>query len=241
MDYNYSKRTIEFSGTIDQIVDRIEIKYLTDNDINRLHNNHSIELNKRDVAYFIAYSIIISEDYRDNSDESITNANFIFDNYQEIIEGKEKYQALQIANTRLVLCYSELKKGIALDILLFMLDFLPEMLTNNTINYNVITKATIRLLFKCIKVLDTPLQKCVFKSLIESQRKEFDAEDIFISCYGEPSNSDSRQCDRLTCDCGKRNNDQSCGVSIHDIDAVLKCFESKNIICVKGDKWVIVP
>lgn len=241
MDGNYSKRKIEFLGTLDQIVDKIEINYLTDNDINRLHYNHDIELDKRDVAYFVAYSIIVVDDNSNNTNESNVNANFIFDNYLEIIEGKDKYQAKQIANTRLVFCYSEVKKGIVLDILLFMLDFFPELLTNNTINYNAITKTTIRLLYRCIKVLDNPLQKCVFKSLIESKKKSFSSEDIFVSCYSSPSNRDYRQCDRLKCDCGKRNNDHSCGVSIDDIDSVLKVFEKKNIIRVKGDKWEIVP
>lgn len=242
MDDNNSKRIIELSGTLDQIVDNIEMKYLTDNDIIRLHNNHNdTELSKRNIAHFIAYSIIVTDANSDDSDESKYNVNYIYDNYQEILEGKEKYQASQIANTRIVFCYSEVKKGIVLDILLFLMDFLPEFLTNNSINYNAITKTTIRMLFRCIKLLDNPLQKCVFKSLIESHRKTFDADDIFISCYGSPLNGDSRRCDRLNCDCGKRNNDQSCGVSIHDINTVLKSFESKNIICVKGDKWEIVP
>ena len=206
-----------------------------------MHYNHDVELNKRDVAYFVAYSIIAADDNLDSTEESNVNANYIFDNYLEIVEGKDKYQARQIANTRFLFCYSEAKKDIVLDILLFVLDFLPDYITNKTINYNAITKTTIRVLFRCIKTLDNPLQKCVFKSLIESKKKSFNTEDIFLSCYGSPSNMDSRQCDRVKCDCGKRNNDHSCGVSIDDIDSVLKVFEKKNIIRVKGDKWEIVP
>lgn len=236
-EYN-STRVIEIQGPIDKVVRRIENNYLDDDEINELFRGRDITLQKSDVANFIAYSLITVDECDDDTNNRLDS---YFENYHEILEDKEKYQAKQFFDTKYVIVFSEARKGIVLDMLQFFLDFAPEYFTTRNINISAIVKTTLRIVFRCIKKMDSPLQKCVFHALLESKRRVFRPEDIYTACFNCPDNNDPRRCDRLKYICGKRNHDQTCGISIKDIEEIFGSFKEKQIIRPKGDGWEVIP
>ena len=86
---------------------------------------------------------------------------------------------------------------------------------------------------------------CIFKTLVESHKESFRAEDIYnLPCFSV-RNGDGKKdyplCDRLNLECDKRTKQGKCGVSFKAIEDALKELYQQGILKPEGEGWVFVP
>ena len=209
----------EIKAPIADIIQMFENDFLDDIDLAGVEGRKRIELSKEEVAKFFAFSLI---SFEDNGSGIASNINDLFSVHdKEHLQG-EKYTALQVFDTVYVVVFSELKKQILLDVLSFITIFFPSAITENRINYVALSVNVVRILCRCVKKLDTPLKMCIFKTLVESHKESFRAEDIYnLPCFSVRNDNgikDYPLCDRLNLECDKRTTQGKCGVSFKTID-----------------------